>query len=88
MKSIITVIFSVFFLGLVSCGGGAKNNEDGTHTHDDGSVHGSHDEDKSPKPTEQESFKVEADSTTLTANPAQDHSDEAHDHGDGKTHKH
>lgn len=87
MKSIITILFSVFFLGLVSCGG-TKSDAEGTHTHDDGSVHDSHDAGETVKPTEQESFKVKADSTTSTANPAKDHSDEAHDHGDGKTHKH
>lgn len=79
-KTIIAILFSVFFLGLTSCGGGTKKSSEDTHVHDDGSVHKNHADDAA-KPTEQESFKVAADSTTTTTNPA-------HDHGDGKKHKH
>lgn len=85
IKSIISALMVLLFLGLTSCGGGIKKNSDGTHTHDDGSLHQDHATEASP--AEQESFKVEADSTVTTANPAHDH-DHGHDHGDGKTHKH
>lgn len=89
MKSIksIILVLSVLFLGLTSCGGGSKTND--THTHDDGSVHQDHST-ETAKPAEQESFKVEADTLTSTANPAHEHGDDAHghDHGDGNVHKH
>lgn len=87
MKSskIIILVLSVLFLGLTSCGGGSKKN--GTHTHDDGPVHRDHST-ETVKPTEQESFKAEADTLTSTANPAHEHGDGSHDHGDGKVHKH
>jgi len=90
IKSITIFLFSVILLCLTSCHGGTKQNSDGTHTHEDGSVHQDHGMDEANKPKKQESFKVEADSTTTTANPAHEHGDdgETHVHGDGKPHKH
>ncbi len=82
-------LFSALLLGFASCGGGAKTNGHGTHTHEDGTVHQDHSVDEATRPSEQESFRVEADSTTCTANPAHHHEDgHTHDHGDGKPHKH
>ena len=84
-KSIITILFSIVFLVLTSCGGDKKKNNESTHTHEDGSVHQNHVVEEASKPTAQETFKVEADSTTSTTNPAHDH-DHDHDHEDGHTH--
>ncbi len=86
--SIAIVIFSFIILCFASCGGAKKKNS-GTHTHEDGSVHQNHSTEGIAKPLEQETFRVEADSTTSTVNPAHDHGDgKLHDHGDGKPHKH
>ncbi|WP_313380485.1 hypothetical protein [Proteiniphilum saccharofermentans] len=87
MKSKINIIiFSAILFGLTACAGG-NSNKQGTHTHDDGSVHEDHaTEQAAPK---QESFKVEADSITLEADSAKhDHDhDHGHDHSD-PNHKH
>jgi len=85
IKSTAIILCSLFFLGLTACGGGS--NRQGTHTHDDGSVHDDHTTEEVAKPTPQESFKVAADSTTTTTDPAHGH-DHGHDHGDGKPHTH
>ncbi len=86
-KSIIIAVFSVLFLGLTSCGGGTKKQN--THTHEDGSVHDDHAAD--PAKPAQETFKVEADTTAAkkdSLNQKHDDHGQAHDHGDGKPHKH
>lgn len=85
--SIAIVIFSLIFLCFASCGG-AKKKSSGTHTHEDGSVHQDHPAEGAARPAGQETFRVEADSTTSIVNPAHDHGDSLHDHGDGKPHKH
>jgi len=86
--SIAVVIFSFMLLCFASCGGAKKKSND-THTHEDGSVHQEHPAEGTAIQAEQETFKVEADSTTSTENPAHDHGDgKLHDHGDGKPHKH
>ena len=57
------------------------NNQPGTHTHDDGSVHTDHTAD-SIKPAQQE-FKV--DSTSI---PSDTTAKKPHTHADGRTHTH
>lgn len=82
MKSkIIIIVFSALLFGLTSCGGRSSNNQN-THTHEDGSVHGDHaTEQATPK---QESFKTEADTTlkadTVKHNHDHDHSETGHKH--------
>jgi len=88
IKSISVILFSALFLFLTSCGGKVKKCEDGTHTHEDGTVHHnnhSHETDED-KPQKQESFKVEADSATNHNHDDHgDHGDHGdHDHGDHK----
>lgn len=91
IKFIPTTLFALFLILFTACSGGNKSHDDGSHTHSDGTVHQSHGAEEAPVATEQETFKVEADSTTSTANPAHDHNHgqgQLHDHGDGKLHKH
>lgn len=85
MKSkIIIIVFSALLFGLMACGG-RNSNKQGTHTHEDGSVHGDHaTEQAAPK---QESFKAEADSTTVKADSVKHDHDHDHSH-DGSDHKH
>lgn len=87
-KSITFIILLFISISIAACGGAKKKNS-GTHTHEDGTVHQDHPAETAPALPEQETFRVEADSTTSTANPAHDHGDgKLHDHGDGKPHKH
>ncbi|MDP3398445.1 MAG: hypothetical protein Q8S23_04800 [Bacteroidales bacterium] len=79
------ILISAFIiLSLNSCNNSSnKNQPEGTHVHDDGSVHESHtDETKSTTP--QESFQVEADTTVTQPEKKDDH---GHDHSD-PNHKH
>lgn len=84
MKKIAFILIAILSIGLSSCGNstGKKQN---THTHDDGSTHEEHTT-ETVAPTSQESFKVEADSTTAkeVAKPEK----KAHDHSDETGHKH
>jgi hypothetical protein len=91
MRSGISLTFIILLfisISICSCGG-AKKKSSGTHTHEDGTEHQDHPVEPAPAIPAQETFKVEADSTTSTANPAHDHGNgQLHDHGDGKPHKH
>ena len=89
-------IITAITLSLSACGGRCSNNQHAhdhenctehnhnhnTHTHADGTVHSDH-------APEQESFKVEADSTTVNADTVKhNHThDCGHDHA-GHNHKH
>ena len=83
MKSKIKIIvFSAILFGLISCGG-RNSNKNNTHTHEDGSVHENHaTEQVIPQ---QESFKVEADSTAVETDTVKH--DHSHNHS-GHTHTH
>lgn len=84
MKSVYLIIALGIVLGFTSCGGNTNNN---THTHEDGCVHENH-ATETAKPTEQETFKVEADSSAACDEHDHDHShDHNHDHS-GHNHKH
>jgi len=87
MKSykIIAIIFSALIIfGLTSCEScSSKNQPADTHVHDDGSVHGNHEE-EAKAPASQESFQVKADSTVVQPEKKDDHK---HDHSD-PNHKH
>ncbi|MBK8291035.1 MAG: hypothetical protein IPK96_08835 [Flammeovirgaceae bacterium] len=74
MKKLIILFFALSFF-FISCG---KKAEEGTHVHDDGSVHDDHATDT----TKQEEFKVVSDST------ASDSTEHAHQHEKGEEHKH
>ena len=88
MKKIFVAIAICGYL-FASCGNRSNNNNQGTHTHEDGSVHGDHDATPQAKPA-QETFEVKADSITVKADSLknQAHDRHEHDHGDGKPHKH
>lgn len=79
MKINILLICAVSFV-LFSCGGSSQKQN--VHTHEDGSTH----EDHAPTatPTEQESFKVEADTTAIQGV----HNHESHEHGHDHGHDH
>ncbi len=80
MKSIYLAIATVIVLGLTSCGGGSDNK----HIHGDGCTHEGNSE-ATVKPTEQEAFKVEADSCDMQSEETHHHD---HDHDHGYSHKH
>lgn len=87
MKKIFLAIAICGFL-FASCGN-KSNSNNGTHKHDDGSVHTDHAAD--PAKPAQGTFKVEADTTAAkkdSLNQKHDDHGQAHDHGDGKPHKH
>ena len=92
MKFRIFIIAIVIVFGLTSCRGRSSNNQThshenctehnhnhNTHTHADGTVHSDHaPEHKTPQ---QESFKVEADSSTVNTNTVKhNHGHDKHDH--------
>jgi hypothetical protein len=74
MKKLITLFFAMS-LFIASCG--KKAEQEGTHVHDDGSVHADHATDT----TKQEEFAV-GDSTAI------DSAEHAHQHEAGEEHKH
>ena len=84
MKSIYLIIAFGIVLGLTSCGGGSNTNS--THVHEDGTVHDHHCTEIT-KPTEQEMFKVEADSSTTCEESAHEH-EHNHEHHHGHDHSH
>lgn len=75
MKKLFILFFAVS-LFTISCG--KKAEQEGTHVHDDGSVH----EDHTVDTTKQEEFTVEGDST------ATDSTEHAQQHEAGEEHKH
>jgi len=75
MKKLIILFFAISFF-FISCS--KKAEQEGTHVHDDGSVHDDHATDT----TKQEEFKVVSDST------ASDSTEHAHQHEKGEEHKH
>lgn len=77
------MIMAVALLALTACGGN-KNQNHGTHVHEDGSVHENHAPEATP--AAQETFKVEADTTV--AAEAEKHHDHGHDHGHDHNHPH
>jgi uncharacterized lipoprotein NlpE involved in copper resistance len=70
------ILFFALSLFAISCG--KKAEQEGTHVHEDGSVHADHE----PDTTKQETFTVAGDST------ATDSTEHAHKHESGKEHKH
>ena len=75
MKSkIIIIVFSAVVLGLTACSGKSSKNQD-AHNPETCTDHVH--EQVAPK---QESFKVEADSSTVEQNHTHDHSHDNHDH--------
>lgn len=70
------ILFFALSLFTISCG--KKAEQEGTHVHDDGSVH----EDHAVDTTKQEEFTVPADSM------ATDSTEHAHQHEAGEDHKH
>ena len=60
----IKILAIAIILGLSACGGRSSNKQD-SHTHDDGSVHSDHSNNHEQTVPEQESFKVEADTTIV-----------------------
>jgi hypothetical protein len=75
MKKLFVLLFAVSLFA-ISCG--KKAAEEGTHVHEDGSVHVDHATDT----TKQETFTVASDST------ASDSTEHAHQHEAGEEHKH
>jgi hypothetical protein len=75
MKKLFVLLFAVS-LFVISCG--KKAAEDGTHVHDDGSVHADHATDT----TKQETFTVAGDSAAM------DSIEHARQHKEGAEHKH
>lgn len=89
MKSIIILFVAILF-AFYSCGGNTSNSSK-THTHEDGSVHDEHSDDKTAIPTKQESFKVEDDGSaskndSLPTKETKHKHD--HDHSTETGHKH
>jgi hypothetical protein len=82
MKSVYFTIAIAMIIGLTSCSG-SSNNKRNSPVHEDGSVHENHSHStECAKPTEQETFKVEADS-------CDSHPEEHHEHShSGHSHKH
>jgi hypothetical protein len=70
------ILFFALSLFVISCG--KKAEQEGTHVHDDGSVHADHATDT----TKQEAFTVAGDST------ATDSTEHAQQHEAGEEHKH
>jgi hypothetical protein len=81
MKSKISnIVLSGILFGFVFCMSCSQKKQD-THTHEEGSMCEDHVITEQPMP-EQESFKVEADSNTVSVNSAE------HDHGHVDGHDH
>ena len=82
------IVFILAIVGLVftSCGN-KKNQNSGTHVHEDGTVHANdaHNLDQTVKP-DQESFEVKADNDAEHKHEDTDH--EGHEHGDETGHDH
>lgn len=81
MKKNILFVCAMAF-ALCSCGGNSQKQN--VHTHDDGSTHEDHA--SAATPSEQESFKVEAD--TAQVGDAHNHDEHTHDHSGEGAHKH
>ena len=92
MKKIIFILTIAGFV-FTSCGNKNKQEEVGSHTHEDGTVHANdaHALENDPMP-DQESFEVEPDSTyekdTDVDHPHNHDQDSGHGHEDEHEHQH
>lgn len=88
MKKILFILtIAVLVISVSSCGNKKKKAEEkaGTHTHEDGTVHG--DDAHNAKPN-QEAFEVDADNDAEHENGDADTDGHTHDHGDTDAHDH
>lgn len=83
MKTKIMMLAVALFF-ITACGENNGNNNQGTHVHEDGTTHENHAH-ETKKPSTQECFKVDADTTILESEHQHNHD---HDHGHDHSHQH